>query len=258
MSVKLITWAWSQANLKPTQKFILIAIADHANDEDFTCWPSITHLCEKTNLARSTLINGINDLVEIDLINRVGTKKQSTIYFVNQSGSRTSQENDADKKTSQLVREPDSPGAGLVREPDLSSPGAGHGTVMNRHFINKGNFEKFWLQYPRKKSKALAEAAFFKLNPSENEFRQIIDGLRTANNSEDWVNLKYVPNPLTFLENRCWEDEYIPRGKLNAAHKQNTTTRRQHSQNVSQHLEAELAKEEGLAVIRNDERCLGQ
>lgn len=48
MSARAINWAWTQL-LKPLPKFVLVALADRADDEGI-CWPSVKWLMKKTGL----------------------------------------------------------------------------------------------------------------------------------------------------------------------------------------------------------------
>lgn len=69
-------------------------------------------------------------------------------------------------------------------------------------------FDKFYLEYPRKKAPADARKAWAKINP--NEYESIMNGLAKAKASNDWQkeNGQYIPYPATFLNGRRWEDEY--------------------------------------------------
>ena len=60
MSVKIMSWAWSQ-KLEPTKKLILMALADYA-DDDGVCWPSMNRLADKCNVSRRTILRNINVL----------------------------------------------------------------------------------------------------------------------------------------------------------------------------------------------------
>lgn len=82
MSIKAMSWAWDQP-IDPTAKFILIALSDHANDVDFTCWPSLTHLMAKTGFTRPTIWKTIDRLTETGLIVRTGVHASgATLYRV--------------------------------------------------------------------------------------------------------------------------------------------------------------------------------
>jgi hypothetical protein len=48
MSIVAMNWVW-QLKLKPSVKFVLLALADAADDSGY-CWPSIKTIADKTNL----------------------------------------------------------------------------------------------------------------------------------------------------------------------------------------------------------------
>lgn len=72
-------------------------------------------------------------------------------------------------------------------------------------------FEKFWAEYPKKKSKGAAEKIFMRINPSEQLMEKIIFSLRQAKTSGDWTKNdgKFIPYPATWLNAKGWEDEPI-------------------------------------------------
>lgn len=74
----------------------------------------------------------------------------------------------------------------------------------------QGRFDHFWDKYPKKKSKGQAEKAWAKINPSEQLFTAIMDGLERAKTSNDWLKDggKYIPYPATWLSAKGWEDEH--------------------------------------------------
>lgn len=86
MSIAVLTWAWKQT-LPPTDKYLLLAFADHANDEDFTCYPSLTHLSKKTGFDRSTVWKITERLISIGAITRVGLHRSGTTMYRVNSGS---------------------------------------------------------------------------------------------------------------------------------------------------------------------------
>lgn len=61
MSIKLMQKVFEQQKLESTQKLIMLALADNANDEGF-CYPSIRTLCQKTSLSNRTIIDHIRFL----------------------------------------------------------------------------------------------------------------------------------------------------------------------------------------------------
>ena len=78
-------------------------------------------------------------------------------------------------------------------------------------------FDQFWQQYPRKKSKGQAEKAWAKINPDEQLHEAILNGLERAKTSGDWQknNGEFILHPATWLNAKGWEDEHeeaIPNG----------------------------------------------
>jgi len=61
-----------------TAKFILLALADHANDEGEGCYPSVKRLCKKTNLSTGTVCNALNALRHNGFTLLVGKSKVET------------------------------------------------------------------------------------------------------------------------------------------------------------------------------------
>ncbi len=49
MSIKVTSWVWQHAPAKSTQLLLLLAIADHCNDEG-VCYPSVQRLAEKCRI----------------------------------------------------------------------------------------------------------------------------------------------------------------------------------------------------------------
>lgn len=56
-----MAWAWSQTTHNPTEKLILIALADYA-DGHGNAWPAIQTLCERTQLSRSSVYASLKSL----------------------------------------------------------------------------------------------------------------------------------------------------------------------------------------------------
>lgn len=86
MSVKVSTWAWSLP-LKGNEKLVLLALADHANDEG-RCWPSIESLVEKCGLSRSPIIEHLKKLHQLGLFTKETLydqfgKKKGNVYTLN-------------------------------------------------------------------------------------------------------------------------------------------------------------------------------
>lgn len=68
MSVQAISWAWSAPVKKHTDLLVLLALADSANGEDFTCWPSHKFLADKARCSVMTVRRAIERLVDSGLL----------------------------------------------------------------------------------------------------------------------------------------------------------------------------------------------
>ena len=72
MSVRATKWAWS-LTLPTTVKFVLIALADHA-DDDGECWPSQSRIAEMTGLTDRTVRYVLHGLSLSGLVKTGGGK----------------------------------------------------------------------------------------------------------------------------------------------------------------------------------------
>lgn len=68
MSIRAMTWAWRQP-LPSTQRFVLLALADAAN-ESGVCWPSVSLLAKRCAISTRTVQRALLDLISAELIHR--------------------------------------------------------------------------------------------------------------------------------------------------------------------------------------------
>ena len=82
MSIRAIAWVFQQ-NLAPLHKFVLVALADNANDTGLA-FPSTETLARKTSMSRSSVKRALDRLVEQrwieDTGKRTGNTKQIKVY----------------------------------------------------------------------------------------------------------------------------------------------------------------------------------
>lgn len=70
MSIAAIAWAWSQQGLPPSSKLVLLALADHADNEGH-CWPSIERLKFITGLSQPTIYRVMQVLTGLGLVQQL-------------------------------------------------------------------------------------------------------------------------------------------------------------------------------------------
>lgn len=64
MSVRVISWVWEHSNTEPTERLVLLAIADCANDAGAEAYPSLATLAKKTGLSIRSVQRALRRLVE--------------------------------------------------------------------------------------------------------------------------------------------------------------------------------------------------
>lgn len=77
----------------------------------------------------------------------------------------------------------------------------------NKKEIALEKFEEFYKEYPKKVSKENVKKWFIKNNPSDELFKTIMSSLKKHKLSDGWSNVKYIPYPSTWLNQKRWEDE---------------------------------------------------
>jgi hypothetical protein len=70
-----------KAALPTTQKFVLVALCDSANDQG-ECYPSVSVLMEKCSLAERTVQEALTALVATGMVRREFRKGRSTVYWL--------------------------------------------------------------------------------------------------------------------------------------------------------------------------------
>ena len=68
MSIKVMAWAWEQ-EIKPITKIVLLALADHA-DDDGICWPGIKSIAAKCGLHRVSIQRHIAELIDSGMLKK--------------------------------------------------------------------------------------------------------------------------------------------------------------------------------------------
>ena len=81
MSVNATRFAWecdlSKTTKRSAKRLVLLALADRANKEN-TCFPSIARVVKDTGMDRKTVMNTINDLINLGLVSDTGDRKGGT------------------------------------------------------------------------------------------------------------------------------------------------------------------------------------
>lgn len=73
-------------------------------------------------------------------------------------------------------------------------------------------FEVFYKSYPNKKNKPKARERWQKMKVTPELYREIMEGLERAKNSQEWTkdDSRYIPYPATWLNAEGWANDYKP------------------------------------------------
>lgn len=129
-----MNWAFSQNIPAASSKFVLVALANYAN-EDREAYPSISALCDTTCLDRKTVIACLDKLCALHLIRDTGKRKgftsQVKVYFLNSPKTGTVPKTEANssvfptKESRFSVKESqkrDTEPSGTINEPKGNRP----------------------------------------------------------------------------------------------------------------------------------------
>lgn len=77
--------------------------------------------------------------------------------------------------------------------------------------LQERRFAEFWKEYPKKVGKASCLKAWKKLKPNTELFTQIMATLDKQKASDQWQREagRYIPNPLTWINQGRWDDEPV-------------------------------------------------
>jgi hypothetical protein len=127
MSVRVMAWVWEHSQARGSDRLVLLAIADNANDDGGNAFPGHAELMRKTLLPRSTVYGCIERLIESGELERAepgGGRGRRTIYRVTM-GNRPAV---GPFPLPETVQEPSGQRDGLaaetVRDSDLNRPGS--------------------------------------------------------------------------------------------------------------------------------------
>lgn len=83
MSIRLMSAIFKSETLGPTERLVMLALADHA-DDDGRCYPSIARLRQRTGLSERAVQTNIRKLVDQGYIRIIpgGGKGNPNLYFV--------------------------------------------------------------------------------------------------------------------------------------------------------------------------------
>jgi hypothetical protein len=245
MSVEAMTWAFAQA-IKPAQKIVLLVLANSATPEG-VCQEEVSTLEYLLDNARPMTARvfqrHVRQLEALELVTRTprydaASGRQLSNHYrlaMGEGGNfarvppRGCGEGGSFARGGRVTELRQGEGGKTAtpkdqeqekdKEPDLEERKEGEEreerpVKKERSLVVswQESFRRFWARYPRKIGKGAAEKAWQKLNPSPELVETILAQVEAAQATEQWQKDggAFIPLPATWLNQRRWEDEYVP------------------------------------------------
>jgi hypothetical protein len=217
VSVESITWALKVPVPASSAKFVLVVLANQANDETGLAFPSIAYLAEATGQDRKTVIGNIAKLIDWGLIEdsgqRVGATKQVIVYRLLKSADLFAEQSQK-RNSSKIGTVPKTDGNSTVFPPKQSQkrdtePSTNHQEPEKQKLSAQpaaARFADWWAVYPKHVARKKAEAIWRNRKLDAIADRLIHDVLTRASDDDGWRR-GYVPDPTTYLNQDRWEDD---------------------------------------------------
>jgi hypothetical protein len=202
VSVKIMSWVWAEApqTLSHVELLILLALADHAND-DGIAWPSQTHLAVKSRCTRTSANKALARLTEMGLVEKVSPLGPTTpvwVYKINfgpqgvcshDTGGVLSEHTEPSRNQEPLVT------GGST--PPVTVPVA----------LDETGFDSFWTEYPKKVDKGAARRAWSAAMKRKVDPQAIIEAAKRY--TVETNGSAYVKNPATWLNAEAYDNPAV-------------------------------------------------
>lgn len=215
MSVKIMSAVFDSQTLAPTERLIMLALADHADDEG-RCYPSISRLCNRTGLSERAVQTNIRKLQEqgyIRIIPSAG-KSGANVYFVSPTPAA-----DAPPAGNAPRSRCTTPPQEVRPTPAADAPKPS-GTIIEPSKEDQSDhlfddlpvlrFDDFWNGWPMAKvGKQKAKSAFQRLSAANQRLAVEKVGIWSAAWRRQNPTASDI-HPTTYLNGKRWEDEFSP------------------------------------------------
>tara|TARA_B110000027_G_C16102953_1_gene293949 strand:- start:132 stop:848 length:717 start_codon:yes stop_codon:yes gene_type:complete len=211
VSIEALNCAFKADIKKSSLKFILVAMADYANEEG-EAYPSIQTLNNKTSLNRKTIIAGLMQLESLGYLKNTGKKVGRTnsisVWQITNSVEQS-------QKGDSLVSSPkngtsSSPKKGTPKQSqkrDIEPSVILTTSVTTRTTVS---FDDFYKIYPKKIKKKDSQAIWKKLTAEQRQAAK--DGVESFTANKD---IQFIAAPDVYLRGERWNDEEVDHARGN-------------------------------------------
>ena len=219
MSVQAISAAFAVQGVTPSEKLVLLALANYA-DAEGRCWPSQSRLARDTGLTDRQIRRVFVSLMTAGLMSKQERRRPDGYRASDVITLTISPDTMSGSVEPHRTFQPDLTGHLSPISPDTMSgpttlePSENHQiepsverTLMRA--AHTDGFERFWSAYPSKVGKRDAEKAFAKAVKridSPDPPAVMLTAIERAAQGRRWLE-GYIPNPSTWLNQDRWEDQ---------------------------------------------------
>ena len=216
MSIALMTAVW-RMEMSATDKIVLLALADAANDDGVT-WMAVKSRREgkldliiKTSLSERAVQMAIKRLCDGGFLDRVERPGKGVVYTILTPGF------DAPPHEMRPARNAKTPARDAPKPSVTARSGSYEPSLSARNPTDE--FEAFWKLYPRKKAKPQALKAYVSAR-KKTDHATIVAGLSAQISWGVFAEPKFSPHPATWLNAGRWSDERDAEGSAGVAGRQ--------------------------------------
>ncbi|MGH3433096.1 MAG: helix-turn-helix domain-containing protein [Thermocrispum sp.] len=219
MSIKVMNWVWEHSQAAGTELLMLLAIADHADDDGRNAWPSRARLAAKTRLDERTVRRVIKRLEKAGLLRIVrGHGRTNSNRYTVVTDAATESEKGAERPeaerhagNSPCGAVPSEKGA-FDPEKGVTAPPEPSITIQepSKRDIAPSptdDFDAFWASYPRRKARQAARTAWDRALKAGAEPSALVAAAQRYAAQRAGEDPKYTPHPATWLNQGRWQDE---------------------------------------------------
>ena len=203
--------------IKPTEKLILLLLANYADDKN-KCFPSYETIAKLSNCSRRTAINTINalalkGLVSIQTRRLSNNNNQSNIYTINTAIKDVEGRKETPSANSALPSENNDTNPSANISPPSANSAPNTITLNNQRetITLKGGkkiFDEFMKKYQGKNKRKL-DTEFKNFTKKHTDWREVLPALSIINQKDllfhFGTDLQFHPNFPTFINQRMWE-----------------------------------------------------
>jgi hypothetical protein len=191
-------------DISSTQKLMIALISNLSNEKGY-CYATNSYIAKCLDVSPITISQNISDLENKGYIGRV-------IYLKNNVEQRflTVNENPIHPPLNSIIPPIENHNTPPIENHNHNNK-LFNNKEKNKTILSEQNFVLFWDKYNKKTDKEKCKDKFYKLSLSEQEKILSVVDLYVKKTTE----VQYRKNPLTWLNGKCWEDDYSDQTQIN-------------------------------------------